>query len=55
MKEEPEILYRRLLAELPQIIKVISITSRMHKAKYDALLAEGFTEQQSLELCKTIP
>jgi len=28
--------------------------AKLHKAKYDALVAEGFTEVQAIELCKQV-
>lgn len=45
---------RRLQESLPQIIEFQIVMAKIHKAKYDALIAEGFTEAQALELCKTV-
>lgn len=39
---------------IAQAIKEFALLARLQKAKYDALLAEGFTEKQAIELCKTI-
>jgi hypothetical protein len=45
----------RLLNEIPNMIEHIQIMAQLTKVKYDALIAEGFTETQALELCKIIP
>ena len=38
----------------PMLLEQITISARLAKAKYDALLKEGFTSDQALELCKTL-
>ena len=55
MKEEPEVSLSRLLAMLPLLAKYAVINAKLHKVKYDALIEQGFTEAQALELCKTVP
>lgn len=37
-----------------QVIKELRLIAKYHKAKYDALIDEGFNEHQALELCKTL-
>lgn len=39
---------------IAQAVKEFSLLARLQKAKYDALVVEGFTEKQAIELCKTI-
>lgn len=39
---------------IAQAIKEFALLARLQKAKYDALVSEGFTEKQAIELCKTI-
>lgn len=35
-----------------QAIQEFKVMARLQKAQYDALIAEGFTEKQAIELCK---
>jgi hypothetical protein len=39
---------------IAQAIKEFSLFARLQKAKYDALVSEGFTDAQAIELCKKI-
>lgn len=46
----------RLIAEMrnqiPALIEVEQLQAKLSRAKFLALVSEGFTEQQALELCK---
>ena len=46
---------KQLTEDLPFLIEYAVLNARLHKAKYDALIYEGFTETQALELSKKIP
>ena len=39
---------------LDDCIDSIILQARMIRAKYEALLAEGFNDQQAIELCKKL-
>lgn len=39
---------------IAQAIKEFALMARLQKAKYDALVAEGFTPEQAIELCKKL-
>jgi hypothetical protein len=39
--------------KLPLILEYTLIEAKMVRAKYVALMAEGFTAQEALDLCKT--
>lgn len=54
MKIEPELTEAKLREEWPQICRHLSVMAKLHREKYNALLAQGFTEAQALELCKTV-
>lgn len=41
-----------LKRNLPSHIEFLGIQAQMIRAKYQALIAQGFTEAQALELCK---
>jgi hypothetical protein len=43
---------RRLRANVPRLIENYGLFAQLTRAKYDALVAHGFTEQQALELSK---
>lgn len=40
--------------QLDDFIDTMVIQARLTKAKYDSLIAEGFTKQEALELCKKL-
>ena len=44
----------RLSEELPMLILSFEWQAKCHKVKYDALIKEGFTAGEALELCKVI-
>ena len=39
---------------LPTYLEMTEILVKITKAKYDALVKEGFTKEEALELCKRI-
>ena len=39
---------------LDDFIETVILQARITRAKYDALLAEGFNGQQAIELCKKL-
>ncbi|MCS3467111.1 hypothetical protein M2401_000832 [Pseudomonas sp. JUb42] len=41
-----------LKRSMPMHIEFLAIQAQMIRAKYQALVAQGFTEAQALELCK---
>lgn len=43
---------RELQGQLPVIIATQQILAEVTRAKYDALLTQGFTASQALDLCK---
>lgn len=49
-KQQDEI--RRLKANLDNILESQAILAQITRSKYDALIAQGFTPAQALELCK---
>ena len=42
-----------MMAALPEIVRSAKLTAQVTRAKFDALMKEGFTEKQALELCRT--
>lgn len=36
----------------PAIVDSLQLAARVQRVRYDAFLAEGFTEAQAIELCK---
>jgi hypothetical protein len=54
----PHVMYaplKKLTEDLPFLIEYSILNARLHKAKYDALIEEGFDKIQALELAKIIP
>ncbi len=41
-----------IIDSMPTYIALQSVLAKQTRARYEALLAEGFTEQQALILCK---
>ena len=54
MNHELEVMCAKLLADLPDIVKRYEWLARLQRAKYEALIAAGFTEQQALTLSKDV-
>lgn len=44
--------FRRLQASIQTILEAQTMYAQVTKAKYDALVKQGFTPMQALELCK---
>lgn len=40
--------------EFENLVQLLGINAKLHRAKFKALVDEGFSESQALELCKTI-
>ena len=45
---------RQFSESLPILIEHSQLMAKLHKAKFDALKAEGFNDAQALELCKVV-
>lgn len=43
---------KELISDMDDLIESMILLARLTRAKYDALLSNGFTEHQALELCK---
>ena len=55
MNHDFELSLAKLRDQLPALQQYAQLMAQAHRAKYNALLKEGFTEAQALELCKVIP
>jgi len=53
-KEGFEAQMAQMLRVLPEIIAYQSIIAKIQKSRYEALIEEGMTEQQAIELCKQV-
>lgn len=47
---EQEMMFDQLSEMLPMLLKKAAADAKLLKAKYDALLAVGFSEQQAMEI-----
>jgi hypothetical protein len=45
---------RDMIANMATTLQFIEISAKMTRVKYNALIKEGFTESQALELCKSL-
>jgi hypothetical protein len=45
-------LVKQLADNLLAHVEYVQLNAKIQRAKYEALVKEGFTEQQALELCK---
>lgn len=54
MKTKPEIAWAKLQTELPNWLKLERLKAKLMRERYIALLGEGFTEAQAVELCKDV-
>jgi hypothetical protein len=45
---------RTLKVNLPEMQEYLKIHAQMIKWKYDALLEEGFSKEQAIELCRKL-
>ena len=42
-----------LREDLPRLLEFMALSATMTRAKFKALVKEGFTEAQAIELCKS--
>lgn len=47
-----EMAIKELKANLPSMIEFGKLAAKQHKAYYDSLVKEGFTENQAIEIVK---
>jgi len=52
--QDMQIAVARMKKELPMILEFVKIMAQLRKAGYDALIKEGFNEQQALCLCENL-
>jgi len=45
---------RNMTENLPMLIEHATLMAKLHRAKFLALKAEGFSDQEALELCKVV-
>jgi hypothetical protein len=45
---------RHLRENLPALMDHVALMATLHRAKFNALKAEGFTDEQALELCRSV-
>jgi len=45
---------KKMREGLPAMLEYIQITAGIRRAKYEALIAQGFTKPEAIELCKTL-
>lgn len=45
---------RQLVEELPLMLEHGRLIAKLHRSKYLALKAEGFSDPEALELCKNV-
>lgn len=45
---------RNMVENLPMLVEYAKLMAQLHRAKYLALKAEGFEDNQALELCKSV-
>ena len=53
-KNEMIAAFESLKRELPSILQQVAVIAEIRKASFDAHVKHGFTEEQALELCKSI-
>lgn len=45
---------RLFIEQVPILVDCQVAIARLQKARYDALIKEGFTEQQAVQLCQNV-
>lgn len=45
---------RKLRGSMPYLIQHMALMAELHRAKFDALKKQGFSDSQAIELCKQI-
>lgn len=53
-KNELKAAIRTMRDNLPDMIEHMNLMAQLHKAKFDALKEQGFSDEQALELCKQV-
>jgi len=53
-KDEMKETLRAMRETMPTYLEYLTLTAKMTRAKYDAMIVEGFTPKEALELSKTL-